>query len=394
MRVAFFTVLFLEHGGGLEKYYIETASNLTQIPPMKVDVVTMDDKFTLNIMKMLQVFYMTKIDMKLIFKEEIKDIKKKLGKARYYKINSIVNLRKKLQEYDVIYSKNEILEAFVLKFLVGYKNLPPIIFGCHTPLYYPSAISLQSKLHNFLYSSFIYKFLTSGVKVFHVTNTFDELYVRKLFPNKKINKIYNPLNLHELAKLSRQNNYILNLDKSKLNILWVGRLTEQKGIPELLWIINELNSKRYKDKIIFNIVGDGIPKFKKDILNLKEKWNNINYFGYIQYKYLSSFYRSNDIFISTSRWESFGLVLLEVQAFGLPVISFDISGPRDIIQNNKTGFLVKNKLDYVKKIIKIIDKQSVFQKTYIVKSIQERFEEKIIYKQLKELLEQVSDQGK
>src|SRR3989344_6608444 len=207
MKIAFFTVFFLEHGGGLAKYFIETASNLTKTPSLQADVVTMDDRFALNIMKMTHIFYMSfvsRMDMKLIYKESRGSIDENLGDARYFKASSIASLRKKLQEYDLIYSKNEVLEAFIFKFLVGYKNLPPVIFGCHTPFYYPQVASLQSKLHNFLYNSFVYRFLTSDVKAFHVLNTFDEKNLQKFLPSKKITKVYNPLNLPEINRLSKE----------------------------------------------------------------------------------------------------------------------------------------------------------------------------------------------
>lgn len=392
MKIAFFTVFFLEQGGGLAKYFIETASNLAQTPPIKTDVITMDDRFNINIMKLTHVFYMSfvsKMDMRLIYNENIDSIRKNLGDASYFKVNSIKDLRKKLQEYDLIYSKNEVLEAFILKFLVGYKNLPPVVFGCHTPFYYPQAISLQSKLHNFLYNSFVYRFLTSGVKAFHVTNTFDEKNLQKLLPGKRIIKIYNPLNISALAEQSDKHVYKFKWDKSKLNILWVARLTEQKGIPELLEIIDSLNSNGYLDKVIFNIVGDGDRKLRKDILDHKIKWRNINYLGSVEYSYMPSIYKVNNLFISTSKWESFGLSVLEAQAFGLPAISFDIPGSQDII-NEKTGFLVKDNQEYVKQIKEIVDKRFIFDKAFIASNVKKRFDPEVIYPKLIGLFKQVS----
>jgi len=112
MKVAFFTVFFLEQGGGLAKYFIETASNLAKMPPIKADVVTMDDRFVLNIMRLTHIFYMSfvsKMDMRLIYKESTESINENLGDAGYFKAGSIANLKKKLQKYDVIYSKNEVL---------------------------------------------------------------------------------------------------------------------------------------------------------------------------------------------------------------------------------------------------------------------------------------------
>lgn len=389
MKVAFFTVFFLEHGGGLAKYFIETASNLSQASSIKADVVTMDDRFTINIMKMTQVFYMSfmsKMDMRLVYKESTGSIRENLGDARYFKVSSIATLRKKLQEYDVIYSKNEVLEAFILKFLVGYKNLPPVIFGCHTPFYYPQAASLQSKLHNFSYNSFVYRFLTSDVKAFHVTNTFDEKNLQRLFPNKRIIKIYNSLQINKLTKLEKQYVYPFKWDRTKFNILWIARLSEQKGVPDLLRIIEILNDEEYKDKIVFNIVGDGDIKLKNKIVDLKRKWHNINVFGSVQYNYLPSIYSKNDLFISTSKWESFSYSVLEAQAYGLPVIAFDIPGPRDIIEANKTGFLVTGDKEFAEKIIKILINREFFKSKIIKKVTRDKFNPKKIYKELREML--------
>lgn len=392
MKVAFFTVFFLEHGGGLAKYFIETSSNLTKTPPIKADVVTMDDKFALNIMRLTHVFYMSfvwKMDRRLIYKESRKSIDKNLGEARYFKVSSIENLRKKLQEYDVIYSKNEILEAFILKFLVGYKTIPPVVFGCHTPFYYPitSTSSIQSKLHNFLYNSFVYRFLTSDVKAFHVLNTFDENNLRKFLPNKKIVKIHNPLDLNELTKLNKEFVFNFKWSKKKFNILWTGRLAEGKGIPELLWIIDYLNDNGYKDKVIFNIAGDGAKTLRESINKIAKKWNNVNYFGSVEYKYMPSIYSNNDLFICTSKWETFSYSVLEAQAYGLPAIAFNIpAGPRDIIEPNKTGFLVVDDKEFVEKIIKILINREFFKSKIIKRVTRDKFDPKKIYKQLREML--------
>lgn len=395
MKIAFFTIFFLEHGGGLAKYFIETASNLAKMFPMEADVVTMDDKFTINIAKMLHIFYMSpvlKMDMRLVYKESLSSIKENLGNAGYLKASSIKDLRKKLQEYDVIYSKNEVLEAFVLKFLVGYKNLPPVIFGCHTPFYYPQTTSLQSKLHNFLYNSFVYRFLTSDVKAFHVLNTFDEKNLQKFLPNKKIVKIHNPLDLNKFKKLSKDYVFDFKWNNKKFNILWAGRLAEGKGIPELLWIIDYLNNNGYRDKVIFNIAGDGSKILRKNIIQAANKWDNVHFLGSVQYKYMPSIYSNNDLFICTSKWETFSYSVLEAQAFGLPSIAFNMpAGPRDIIEPNKTGFLVVDDKEFAEKIIQILINREFFKSEIIKKVTRDKFNPKKIYEQLREMLLDFND---
>lgn len=389
MKIAYYTTTILEHGGGLEKYFIESAHHISKLSGINADVITMDDHFTNKIVKMLEIFYLKKINKKQIYKERLEDIDKRLKPARYFKIHTMDSLKKILNNYDIVYSKNEILEAFILKFLIGYKNLPPVIFGCHTSTYYPTAVSIQSKLHNYLYSSFIYKFLTNGVKAFHVTNSSDEKNLRKLLPKKKVVKIYNPLHVNELSMLNRTHIYNFNWDGSKYNLLWINRLIEQKGVPELLWIIDFINNTKYRDKIVFNIIGDGDSNLSHEIIALKKKWGNINFFGYVQYKYLPSIYSRNNLFINTSRWEGFGLSLLEAQAFGMPAISFNIPGSQDIIKDKKTGFLVHGKTDFANKIIDMVKGNIKLNKTYIKKTAQSNFEEKMIYSRLVNFFAQV-----
>src|SRR5690606_39663681 len=57
-------------------------------------------------------------------------------------------------------------------------------------------------------------------------------------------------------------------------------------------------------------------------------------------KNISENYQKSSIFVLSSRWESFGLVLIEAMNHGLPSISFDCDGPKNIIQDNQNGFLI------------------------------------------------------
>jgi glycosyltransferase involved in cell wall biosynthesis len=51
----------------------------------------------------------------------------------------------------------------------------------------------------------------------------------------------------------------------------------------------------------------------------------------------------SDFLVCSSRWESFGLILIEAMSCGIPAVSFDCNnGPRSIIADGKDGLLVKN----------------------------------------------------
>lgn len=383
MKVAFYTTTILEHGGGLEKYLIETANGLSALTDFQVDIFTMDDEFTEKIARYLSFYYFKKVNKEELYKEKLEAISHKLGNAKYIKCKNFKDLKRKLNEYDIVYSKNELLEAFILKFFIGYKKMPPVVFGCHTPIFYPVANSLHAKIHNFLYNGFIYKWLASGVKAFHVANNSDKELLEKTFPYKKVFRIYNPFNVLQFEQNLRQHSYDFNWDRSKYNVLWIARLTEQKGVSSLIDIVNLINKTPYKDKIVFNIFGSG--PLGDSVSVLKKGWDNVNWFGHVEYRYLPSIYTNNDIFISTSKWESLPFNILEAQACGIPAIAFDIPGPQDIITNGKTGFLVDSEQEFCDKVLAAAEGEEKFEKNSITKSIERIFNPKDIYLEISEM---------
>ena len=72
-------------------------------------------------------------------------------------------------------------------------------------------------------------------------------------------------------------------------------------------------------------------------------------------------YINASIFISTSRWEGFGLVITEAMECGLPVVAFNNSGPQEIIESMKNGILIE-KYDIenmIENLIYLIDNKTV-----------------------------------
>ncbi|MET1194106.1 glycosyltransferase, partial [Bacillus licheniformis] len=87
----------------------------------------------------------------------------------------------------------------------------------------------------------------------------------------------------------------------------------------------------------------------KNLIDSNNLQDKIILRGSLKGEELINFYSEGSIFISTSRWEGFALVVTEAMACGLPVISFDNLGPKEILENGEYGILVE---DYdVNKII-------------------------------------------
>ncbi|MEY0220232.1 glycosyltransferase family 4 protein [Providencia rettgeri] len=128
----------------------------------------------------------------------------------------------------------------------------------------------------------------------------------------------------------------LNIEKKKL-CLAIGRFTYQKGFDLLLraWKIVVTSKPDWK----LRIVGDG-----KEKENLKKLCVDLKLEDYVEFipntPQIALHYLESSFFIMSSRFEGLPLVLIEAQAYSLPIISFDCTtGPRDIIIQNETGWL-------------------------------------------------------
>lgn len=121
-----------------------------------------------------------------------------------------------------------------------------------------------------------------------------------------------------------------NIDK--LNLLFIGRIIQGKNIDKLINYVSR------KDNIILNIVGEGDLYIEKCVKKASVKYANINYFGAENDKLkLIKYYRDNDIFITTSYRETFGLVYIESMANGTPVIYSKGTGIDGLFELNEVG---------------------------------------------------------
>lgn len=148
--------------------------------------------------------------------------------------------------------------------------------------------------------------------------------------NKNTTFIYNPLTI------SNDKNKVSDLRNKK--IAFVGRLViETKGLDYLIEI-----AKNIEEDWKVEVAGDGRDKRRFiEMIKKNNLENKIVLKGALGTQELRELYLSSSIFISTSRWEGFGLAVTEAMSFGLPIISFDNSGPREILKCGQYGILVE-----------------------------------------------------
>ena len=130
-------------------------------------------------------------------------------------------------------------------------------------------------------------------------------------------------------------------DKCKL--LFVGALDRAhpfKGVEKMFAALAEI---RERNDWYLTVVGGGdmLPGYKEAI---KEKGldSRVAFTGRVSDSDLPKYYRDSDLFLfpSTSRAEAFGLVALEAQASGVPVLASNLDGVRTVVEDNVTGWLV------------------------------------------------------
>ena len=149
-------------------------------------------------------------------------------------------------------------------------------------------------------------------------------------PQDKIICIPNWFNYNE----NKESQYNINSKK----IITVGRLEKVKGYDLLVKVAKLVNKNhpdwkwdiygdgKYRDKIERDIDSNNL----NDVITLKGNVNNI-----------MDLYNEYSIFVMTSYYEGLPLALLEAQEARLPIISFDCpTGPSEIIENNKNGFII------------------------------------------------------
>ncbi|MBA8711352.1 glycosyltransferase family 4 protein [Campylobacter jejuni] len=184
-------------------------------------------------------------------------------------------------------------------------------------------------------------------------------------------------------------NFIPNISKKKSdlsqkNILSIGRMTleDQKGFLRLIDIWKIVQKKEiYKDWTL-TIVGEG--KLKKTIeQKIKEDKLENSIILKPFTKEIEKEYLKASIYVMTSYFESFGMVLIESANYNIPSISFDIySGPKEIIENKKSGFLIKdgNLQEFADKICLLMDNENLRKQMgqNAKKKIQNEFSKEII----------------
>lgn len=325
--------------GGVQRLVANLANSFSRYNDVEVEIINGgkkvgEEKFKLN--DSIKVSY---INM------EHKDLNNKgvMSKARHM-LNIYLSMRNYFKNYSFSSNKN-IVVAFghapscMLPFLIKKQKNVRLIGSQHNPITYSKLYSLFREYSLNKLDKYI--LLSEGMKIDLLKNyNLGNVEIIEN-PNTLINPIYTNYN----------NNKVIS----------VGRLTEQKGFDILLEIWSKVVKKQKEWSL--EIIGEGPGKKKLlDKIKKHQLQDSVRIKGFTNQ--IEREYSDSDLFVMTSRYEGFGLVLVEAQGCGLPTIAFDCPfGPKHIINNEEDGYLIKfgDNQEFADKLINVMENKKLLR---------------------------------
>ena len=184
------------------------------------------------------------------------------------------------------------------------------------------------------------KFLERFDMLIAVSKNCEESFKMKYGNTFKMRVIYNPIDIEKINNMANEeipeSEKYLFYDETPV-IGTVARIDSQKGIDRLIYIAEKLKDKKVKYRMV--IIGDGID-YKKYLKLVNEKKLPVYMLGFRSNPYM--YVKKFKLFICSSIWESYSLVVNEALALNIPVISTKCGGPEEVLEYGEYGTLTDN----------------------------------------------------
>lgn len=189
------------------------------------------------------------------------------------------------------------------------------------------------------------KFYRNFDKIVNVSQDCEKKFIRKFGADLPTCVIYNPVPSEEIRKKAEESPALI-LPTDRFNIVCIGRFTPQKGFDRLIEVYGELKNEGIKPTRI-TILGEGYEReFYEKMITERGLGDDIILAGYFNNPY--PILKQADLFLLSSRDESFSLVTAEAMVLGIPVMSTRCVGPVELLKNGEAGMLVDNTSDGIK----------------------------------------------
>ena len=250
-----------------------------------------------------------------------------------------INIGKYLDQYDIIQvCEYDQLYSRYLAFFSRYKNK---VCMTHGPYYNKTNIKYNIKI------GIVDRLWVPEKQKKNTWFFAKSVYAKEFLEKRGFEKVVVTgvgLDIERFKDISKENEIIEKIKRFKGNddlLLYIGQISERRNILFIIELMNELKKKIPNIKLV--IVGNGEKKYKNSCFNRIEKLklaDDIYYAEGIEQNQLSSLYKLASAFLLPTKYEIFGMVMLEAMYFGIPLITTDNGGAITVINNGENGFIL------------------------------------------------------
>lgn len=180
----------------------------------------------------------------------------------------------------------------------------------------------------------------------------------QVYPGIQCEVIYNLIDIAKIKKMGEENDIHLG---DGINFVSCGRIHEMKGYDRLINVFHRLDDMGLLKHVSLTIIGDG-PDFSK-VQNLVQEYglkDKVKLLGRRKNPY--PYVKAADAFLMCSRYEPFGLVVLEAIVLGTPVISTEVASIREIMREDYGIITDNNEEGLIKAIAEVIKNPNYLNK--------------------------------
>lgn len=267
----------------------------------------------------------------------------------------------KENKIDIIQVQDPIFTGFV-GYLLKKEFKKPLNICVYGPNPYDKNWLREKKINFFLAP--LAKYLIKNTNSIQVDGQKAFQSLKAKFPCLKI--FYKPMVPQDIKKFKTADGTAIKKellkDKEGKILLFVGRLTKQKNIPFLLTCFQKIIKDFSNVRLV--IIGEGEKERLKDLAKKLNIENKVEWIKGVPYFKIPQYFKAVDIFVLPSLYEGFPRVLMEAAMAGKPIVSTNVGGIEDIIEDGKNGFVINqgNEKNFVEKVLFLLQNPTIAQR--------------------------------
>lgn len=276
-------------------------------------------------------------------------------------------------DLEVIHSQTEFAIGTFARLFAKQYNIP-IVHTYHTM--YEDYVHYITKGHFDKSSKKLVEYLTK----FYCDKTINELIVPTkkaydLFKEKynvkrnihivptgiEVERFYKEkIDIKKIRELKKKYNF----SKRDFIAIFVGRIAEEKNVPFLIEVTENIIKEKPNFKLL--IIGEGPDKENyENMVKERNLEKNIIFTGKVAWEAIPIYYQLGDVFVSASQSETQGLTIIEAMAASLPALCIDDESFRNTVIDDLNGYLFKDKKECKEIILKLMNDKKLLENIQI-----------------------------